>query len=399
MEEVESKIMEISTQIQRVDFYLKKPFKLWTEDETEEFGTKEQLRKEKEQLRKKEEQLRKKEEQLRKEKEQLTELLIMKERDKEKKISAAEEFTSGRSFENTFRVSFIKNLYNNAKGIIISPEYFMAQKAARLYSNTTEPMLLEQCRSTLLAIGWEENQTKFESIEIDCVLRCHVENIANVEFSEPAKVLLFPKSNARNETVAFARKISDNSIDGELPTPNSYIVVEITSDSKKLLEKLYQLEKDLLILLLRHQNEQMDDNATIELIISFAVLVLPFSPLKKDEMDKHIVDTLISRKKIYPLLHKLYELNRFARYFTQAGQKAILTEMSAHMAENTSSAHESSQLSLEIKKEVLKAAEVDRLTKELVAVRLLDYDDEQVIQVKLVLEQNLKQILMKDFGL
>jgi predicted nucleic acid-binding Zn-ribbon protein len=52
-----TEIKAVSSQIETIEFYLKKASSSWTEEEKETYGTKEQLRSEKEQLRRKEEQL------------------------------------------------------------------------------------------------------------------------------------------------------------------------------------------------------------------------------------------------------------------------------------------------------------------------------------------------------
>jgi hypothetical protein len=54
----------------------------------------------------------------------------------------------------------------------------------------------------------------------------------------------------------------------------------------------------------------------------------------KIQMDSLINLTLLEKKKVFPLLFWLYELGRFARFFTPAGMKSIMTEMSAHIADN-----------------------------------------------------------------
>jgi hypothetical protein len=175
----------------------------------------------------------------------------------------------GRSFENTFRTSFIKALYNGGKGLTVSNEYFQPDKASRKYTNTTHPKLMENFRKQLLTLGWGEKQLKFEEIEIDCVLRCYVDLESLEGFDEPAKILLPIKKMNVVSPQAFTRKISDNSIDGELQKPNSYIVVEITASSANLEQKLIQLEKDLLLLLLKHHEEQNTILSKIESTISF----------------------------------------------------------------------------------------------------------------------------------
>ncbi|KAI3655164.1 hypothetical protein MP638_000360, partial [Amoeboaphelidium occidentale] len=51
---------------------------------------------------------------------------------------------AGRLFEHTFRQSFIKALYNDGKGLVVSTEYYSPVKACRKYTNQTEPELMDQ---------------------------------------------------------------------------------------------------------------------------------------------------------------------------------------------------------------------------------------------------------------
>ncbi len=97
---------------------------------------------------------------------------------------------AGRSYENTFRISFIQALFNDGKGLTVSPEYFHADKATRKYSNKTDPKLMEDCRKQLRKLGWEEKAVKFDEVEMDCVLRCHVDLDAHPVFAESAKILV-----------------------------------------------------------------------------------------------------------------------------------------------------------------------------------------------------------------
>jgi hypothetical protein len=71
MEQITDEIKQLSNKINAIEQLLKKPFKEWTEEEKEEFGSKEQLREERKQLRDKEEQLREERKQLRDKEEQL----------------------------------------------------------------------------------------------------------------------------------------------------------------------------------------------------------------------------------------------------------------------------------------------------------------------------------------
>ena len=64
MEAVEAEITKINAKLDVIDLMLKKPLSQWTEDEKEEFGSKDQLREEKEMLRDEKKDLRKKEEQV-----------------------------------------------------------------------------------------------------------------------------------------------------------------------------------------------------------------------------------------------------------------------------------------------------------------------------------------------
>lgn len=117
--------------------------------------------------------------------------------------------------------------------------------------------------------------------------------------------------------------------------------------------------------------------------------------MKNVDMDKLICESILGEKDRLPLLYRMYELGRFARYFTAAGMKAVVTEMSAHIADNTSSSLESSTLSLEIMLEKMKTAKLDRLTKQLVAARLLlpDLEAQQLVSN---IEKELKRILFED---
>jgi hypothetical protein len=297
----------------------------------------------------------------------------------------------GGTYENTFRTSFIKCLYNQGKGLVVSSEYFHPDKASRKYTNKSDPALMEKCRQILKSLKWEDKLTNFEEIEMDCVLRCHDLHPGVEEFADPAKILL-PKKPFDATPPPFAKKISDNSIDGELPEPNSYIVVEIGSNSKSLPQKLQQLEKDLRFLLLRHQNEQGNELATIESIIRYAFLVIPYSPMKKTKMDELISTTILKEKDFFPLLYRIFEIGRFARFFTPAGMKAMITEMSNNISENTSSTHERSVLSLEKKRKIEK---LKFLTEQLIAGRLLISNPEVQKRVAL-LEQELASLIIEE---
>jgi hypothetical protein len=111
------------------------------------------------------------------------------------------------------------------------------------------PTCYARHRAELKRVNWEEKQLRFEDIEMDCVLRCYNDTDSTKEFAEPAKLLLPSKEVQVTSPQPFVRRISDNSINEELKMPNSYIVVEITSNSANLQQKLIQLEKDLLFLL------------------------------------------------------------------------------------------------------------------------------------------------------
>ena len=64
IEAVEAEITKINAKLDVIDLMLKKPLSQWTEDEKEEFGSKDQLRKKEEMLRDEKKDLRKKEEQV-----------------------------------------------------------------------------------------------------------------------------------------------------------------------------------------------------------------------------------------------------------------------------------------------------------------------------------------------
>jgi len=386
---VNSDIETVTKQIEASESILEKEYENWIPKEKNKYGNHEQLREKENKLREEKNKLREKENKLREEKNKLNDILLEKEKQRTQSML---EPVIGRSFENTFRISFIKALFNEGKGVAVSTLYFDSKIASRRYSNKTDPELMNECRERLKTLQWEENLLKFEDIEIDCVLRCYIKEGCSWDFAEPAKLLL-PKN--LNKCGVITRKISENSIDGELETPNGYIVVEITSKSEKLDEKLVQLEKHLLFLLLRHQKEQILPKATIQSIISFVFLIIPYSPMKKSEMDSLIQKSIEEKMNVYPLLFSLYSFGLFGRYFTQLGGTAVFTEMSRHISENASSAHESSQLSLEIKSMRMKSERVDILTKELIVARLLPSVPEMVAAVAR-LEKELARIIIED---
>jgi len=373
MEEVKLEIKSINLKINAIEQLLEKDYEDWNTKEKNKYGNHEQLRKEKEQLRKKEE--------------QLTDLLLLKEKEKQ----ATENQHFGRSYEHTFRISFIKALFNEGKGLVVSAEYFSADKACRKYTNKTDPELLEQCRTELKKLQWDENELRFEDIEMDCVLRCYNDMSSMKEFAEPAKILLPSKEVIVMPAKSFNTKISDDFIDEEqLQVPNSYIVVEISSNSANLEQKLYQLEKDLLFMLLRHR-KSLDASSFVESIISYAFLVIPYSPLKKIQMDNLINQTLLEKKQVFPLLFRLYELGRFARFFTPAGMKSIMTEMSAHIADNATS----TQLSQEMKLFEMGTKRIIRLKEELIVARLFP----EMAQTASEIETELKRIITENHPL
>jgi hypothetical protein len=143
-------------------------------------------------LREKENKLREKENKLREKENKLNDILLEKERQRTQGMLITEP-VFGRSFENTFRISFIKALFNEGKGVVVSSRYFESKTASRRYTNKTDPELMDQCRARLKMLKWKENLLKFEDIEIDCVLKCYFKEGCSREFAEPAKLLL-PKN-------------------------------------------------------------------------------------------------------------------------------------------------------------------------------------------------------------
>jgi hypothetical protein len=209
---------------------------------------------------------------------------------------------------------------------------------------------MDQCRKQLKSIGWADYDTRFEDIQMDCVLRCYIDTGKSCEFADPAKILRpGNEQNSESPVPAFTRKISDSEINEET-TPNSNIVVEFTANPANLVKKMMQLEKDLLFLLLRHQKMHKQSSEAIESIISHVAVVIPCRPMKKSQMDEKIQKEMLENKDKFPLLYRLYEFGRFIRYFSNSGKKASVTGLSDHFAENSSVSRESSQLSLEAKK-------------------------------------------------
>jgi cell shape-determining protein MreC len=83
MEQISAEINQLNTKIDAIEALLKKAFKDWSEEETNQYGVEEQEARK--QLRKKEEQLREERKQLREERKQLREQQIIRLRINEKK--------------------------------------------------------------------------------------------------------------------------------------------------------------------------------------------------------------------------------------------------------------------------------------------------------------------------
>ena len=199
-------------------------------------------------------------------------------------------------FSTGFRSSFITDLYNHGKGIIVSAEYFTLKLAHR-YSNDE---LKSRCRVNLKALEWNDNDIG-EKVEIDCALRCYFSPNKSYEFRGRAKIL--------NPTDIGLLSQPSGSFD-EPKDPNGLILLEVASDPSNFGDKLKQLEKDLQILVSHHR-------VTLEETpICFAVLGISRSTMKKSEMDAKIKVELTIMKTMCPLLFRLYETDRFIRYYT-----------------------------------------------------------------------------------
>jgi hypothetical protein len=241
-----------------------------------------------------------------------------------------------------YRNSLIKDLYNNGKGLTISAVHFHAGVASRTYTLKKHPHLINQCQETFRCLGWDEEQLKFESIEIDCLLRCYSPT-QPPEFASPAEILMPDKQYRQTSAKCFAKKLSDTEIN-EPKEPNSYAIAEITSDSSHLDRKLTQLEKGLQVTLLRHRGLVSQDDVDIETIICLAIIVMPHAPQRKDEQDGLIHEAILARRETLPLLFRLYTLGRFARYYTGKDHKALFNQLCDQVSSTMSQAHKNSEL-------------------------------------------------------
>lgn len=330
MEELNQKIDLIDAKLAAIETLLEKSFEEWTLKERNIYGDHQSLRIKEQQLRTEKQQLQEKE------------LVLLK------KVPIP---APGRAYEDAFRLPFIKAVYGNNNGIVISAEYFSPDKAVRKYTKdtgVTHGSLIQVCQQRLAALNWPSYKTKFEDIEIDGVLRCHFKH-TNPLFDEPAKILVPSKDHKLESSAAFAKQISDNKLEGEgvdeSDQPNGYIVVEITSscEEKHLAAKIDQLEKDLLFLLLKHQEEFGDNDIEIETIIGLAFLICPISTsMKKAALEELITAAIVARKETHPLVFRMYSLSRFARYFTAPGLNGVVKQISDNVLDNASSSSSSS---------------------------------------------------------
>ena len=114
-------------------------------------------------------------------------------------------------------------------------------------------------------------------------------------------------------------------------------------------------------------------------------------------MDELILKTILAKKDIHPLLYRLYELGRFARFFTAEGiMKAVIAELSTHVADNASSAHASSQLSLEGKLYRMKTDKIKLMREKLDAAKQLLKSKPELAGTISCLENELARMIIED---
>jgi hypothetical protein len=282
---------------------------------------------------------------------------------------------SGRAYESTYRIALIKDLYNESKGLIISASYYQPNYARRLYSRSEHGLIFQKCIEQLRANNWDEEKLKFESVEIDCLLRCYYPD-KEIKLSECVSILDTGPDHRLVVQPDFSKKqISDPNLETE-DSPNCYALAEITSEASQLDRKLDQLEKDLLITLLRCQLESSED-ILIENLFQIVLIVLPNLPRKQSDMDSRVRDSLIARKFTHPLLFRLFQIGRFACYCKDSHLGALMANMADHVSSNQSqiclqaAKEDSENYKIGIKKEQLRDAKLARLTTELRALASL----------------------------
>jgi hypothetical protein len=282
----------------------------------------------------------------------------------------------GRSYETTFRRSLIICLYNDGKGIYVSKKNYIPDVSSRKFSNSKDKILMEECRKVLADLGWPAKKLTFEHIEMDAVFRCYIDNDKQKpEFAGPAKLLNPIKEHNKIEEspASFTRKNSDNDIDEEgAQKSNSYVLVEITSDSSKLDEKLDQLEKDLQLMLLRH-NLTQTPAAVMENIVSYVFVIMPHLPKKMQAMDDDIHSSIRAKAQSHPMIYRCYQLGRFGRFFPKRSEQA---ESSIHISDSMSNIAElqNSSISHEILAEKLKQEQIETQRK----VKASQMDDMEI---------------------
>jgi hypothetical protein len=257
--------------------------------------------------------------------------------------------------------------WNDSRGISISSIYTDMKTSSRSFTLETDPDAIKMAQKILKKNGWEslssQFSTAFQEIQIDVLFHVHIDEDRIYEFKENVKLF-----NARPEPVKglLRRKISRSQITAnDEPEANSYLVVEITMDENRFIEKLQQVERDLTVLLCRKRLETKEYDVSIEELVSYAGIAT--NHLDMRQCHQFIED----HPRQLPLVYRLFQMGRFF-YFKHAQDiKDIVYQVSRHSAVLEQYAKSNSDVQ-SVRKELDKAQnEVARLERELLELKVL----------------------------
>jgi hypothetical protein len=217
--------------------------------------------------------------------------------------------------------------WNDARGISISNVYTNMKTSSRTFNLETDPHAIKMAQSMLKKNGWEllssQFSTAFQEIQVDVLFHIHVEQEQQYEFRENVKFF-----NAQPEPLLkglLRKKVSKSIItENDELVPNSYMVVEITMDENRYIEKLQQVERDLTVLLCRKRLETNEFLISIEEIVCFAGIAT--NHLDMRECNRFIDDHF---QKL-PMIYRLYQLGRFFYFKQPQDVKDIVYQVSHH---------------------------------------------------------------------
>jgi hypothetical protein len=249
------------------------------------------------------------------------------------------------------------------------------ENAVRTFHKSTDPEAFEAAIETLKTNHWgllrnKQTEGDFHMIEVDCLLHLYDDtnlSLDPLEYGNSFYLIPAPRpkdGEAQVVTALFRRKISELALpllNGEEladeMVANCYAIFEITLDPKMLQEKVAQLERDLTVLLQRHQHLQNDTNITIGNLVRFAGIIT------KNSCTKLFIDILSKHASKLPLLTELWHQNRLVCGSVVPDDGYVADRMSLLDA-HSDSLVALSPLSTEILKEQLLKSQVERKSAE-----------------------------------